>query len=168
MTTASQSPKLACACLVAVVAFSANALADGGHERTQFGHSISIGPGEEISGATCFGCSIRVRGKVAGDVVSFGGSIIIEDGAEIGGDATDFGGEIRLDKNVRVSGDVADFGGRIRRDPEATIGGDVTDFSGSMWVFLIFILPLFVVGGFIALIIWVVRRLTRSSLPSVA
>ena len=57
------------------------------------------------------------------------------------------------------------FGGRIHRDPAASIGGDVTNFSGFIWIFLIFVLPLFVIGGFIALIIWVVRRLTRSSVP---
>jgi hypothetical protein len=160
--------KLACACVVALVAFSANALADGSHDRTQMGHSISIGPDEQVNDATCFGCSIRVRGHVDGDVTSFGGSIIIEDGANIGGDATDFGGDIRLDKDVKVSGDVADFGGRIRRDPGASIGGDVTDFNSSLWIFLIFVLPLFVLGGFIALIIWAIRRLMRSSALSAA
>jgi len=160
--------KLACACLVALVAFSANALAEGSHDRTQMGHSISIGPGEEVSEATCFGCSIRVRGHVDGDVTSFGGSIVLENGAEVGGDATDFGGDIRLDRDVKVSGDVADFGGRIRRDPGASIGGDVTNFNNFMWILLIFVLPFFVLGGFIALIIWVIRRLVRSSALSAA
>jgi len=162
------SRHLACACLFALLAFPVSAFADATRERTQMGHNITIGPDEEVSEATCFGCSIRVRGHVDGDVTSFGGSIVLEAGADVGGDATDFGGDIRLDKDVKVSGDVADFGGRIRRDPGATIGGDVTDFNSGKWIFLIFVLPLFVVGGFIALIIWVIRRLVRSSALSAA
>ena len=60
---------------------------------------------------TCFACSVRVRGHVAGDVTTFGGSIVVEDDGEIGGDATSFGGDVRLDKGVKVAGGVTVFGG---------------------------------------------------------
>jgi len=156
---------VAFACVVVLAAFSGNAFADGSHDRTQMGHSISIGPGEKVSDATCFGCSIHVRGQVEGDVTSFGGSIVLEDGAEVAGDATAFAGDVRLEKDVKVSGSVTVFGGRIHRDPGASVGGDITNFNGSIWIFLIFVLPFFVLGGFIALIVWVIRRLTRSSIP---
>ena len=57
--------------LVAACAFAENS-----HDRTQFGHDIVVGAGEEVSQATCFGCSVRVRGRVAGDVTTFGGGVV--------------------------------------------------------------------------------------------
>jgi hypothetical protein len=129
-----------------VVALSSAALAD--RDRTQVGHTINIGPDEEVGDATCFGCSIRVRGHVSGDVTAFGGSVVEEEG-QIGGDATV-------------------FGGRIRRDPAAAVGGDVTTMGGRGWIFLIFLIPLILLGLFIALIVWIIRRLLRPSVPVAA
>ncbi len=154
--------------LLFCVALSTAAFADGARERTQVGSNISVGPGEEVSEATCFGCSIRMRGHVAGDVTAFGGSIVVEDQGQVDGDATSFGGGIRLDKEVKVSGDVTVFGGRIRRDPAATVGGDVTTMGGPGWIVLLVLAPLMFVGGFVALVVWVVRRLLRPSLPATA
>lgn len=153
--------------LIFVTAISTSALADGPRERTQFGHDIVVGPNEEVSDATCFGCTIRIRGHVTGDVTTFGGSVVLEDG-DIAGDTTTFGGNVRLGRGVKVNGDVTVFGGRIRRDPEATIQGDVANFGGPIWVFLIFGLPLVVLGAFIALIVWLVRRLLRPAVPAAA
>lgn len=155
-------------CVVLCVGLSAAAIADGGRDRTQVGNNISVGPGEEVGELTCFGCSIRVRGHVAGDVTAFGGSIVVEDQGEVNGDATVFGGGIRLEKDVRVSGDVTVFGGRVRRDPAATVGGDVTTFGGAGWMLLIFVLPLAFVGLFVAFVIWLIRRLLRPSVPAAA
>ena len=84
--------------LLLCLAFAATASARESHDRTQVGSNIIIGPGEEVGDATCFGCSIRVRGHVSGDVTAFGGSIIIEDQGQVDGDATAFGGGIRLGK----------------------------------------------------------------------
>jgi cytoskeletal protein CcmA (bactofilin family) len=160
--------RLTFACLLFCVALSSAAFADRDHERTQFGHNITIAPGEEVSEATCFGCSIRVRGHVSGDVTAFGGSITLEDQGQIGGDATTFGGSVRLEKDVKVSGDLTVFGGRIHRDPAATVGGDVTNFGGPGWIVLILGLPLVLVGLFVALVVWVVRRLLRPTVPAAA
>jgi len=154
--------------LLSALPFSTCAFADNNHDRTQVGHNISIGPDEEVSEATCFGCSIRVRGHVAGDVTTFGGSLLIEEQGEVDGDATTFGGDMRLDKAVRVGGDVTVFGGRIRRDPEAAIGGDVTNLSTPGWIVVIFVLPLVVLGAFIALAIWLIRRMLRPTMPVAA
>ena len=157
--------------LLFVVAFAAVALADHSQDRTQVGHNISIGSDEEASEATCFGCSIRVRGHVSGDVTALGGSIIIEDQGQIGGDATALGGGIRLDRGVTVHGDVTAIGGRIRRDPAATIGGDVANMAGPGWIALIaliFLLPFALFGLFVALIVWLIRRLLRPAVPIVA
>lgn len=154
--------------LLFLLAFTAASFADSSHEVTRTGRNISIGPNEEVSEATCFGCSIRVRGHVAGDVTAFGGSIVIEDQGQVGGDATTFGGDIRLDRGVGVKGDVTVFGGRIRRDPAATVGGDSTNMGGPGWMVLIVLLPLVFVGLFVALIVWLIRRLLRPVAPVAA
>jgi len=153
-------------CTLLVAALSATALANGSHERTQFGHDIVVASGEEVGQATCFGCSVRVRGHVTGDVTTFFGGVITEEGGNIGGDATSMGGSVRLEAKSKIGGDLTVFGGRIHRDPESEIGGDVTNFSGGFWILLIFVLPFIVLGAFIALIVWVIRRLTRPALPA--
>ena len=154
--------------LLCVVAISTAAFADESHDRTQFGRDIVVGPNDEISEATCFGCSVRVRGHVTGDVVTFGGSVIVEDNAEIAGDTTTFGGDLRLANGVTLDGDVAVFGGRLRRAPDAKIHGDVADFGGPIWLFLIIGLPFMVLGAFIALMVWLVRRLLRPAVRATA
>ena len=151
-----------------ILALSTAAFADGSHDRTQFGHDITVGPDDQVSDVTCFGCSVRVRGRVSSDVTTFGGSIILEDKAQVNGDATAFGGNIHMDDGVKVGGDVTLFGGRLRRDPTATVGGDVTAFTGGLWMLLIFGLPLLFLGAFIALIVWLVRLVTRHSVPVAA
>jgi len=156
---------LACLFLLAISTF---ALANESSDRTQVGHDITIGPDEEVSDATCFGCSVRVRGHVTSDVTVFGGSIVVEDQGEIGGDVTTFGGGVRLDKEARLGGDLTVIGGQIRRDPASSVAGDVTNFAGSIWLFLIFGLPLVILGGIIALIVLLVRRLMQPSLPATA
>jgi hypothetical protein len=147
---------------------STAAFAAGSHDRTQFGHDIVVGPGEDIGEAVCIGCTVRVRGQVSGDVTVIGGSIVVEDQGLISGDATAFGGGMRLEGQAKVNGDMTIFGGHIRRDPQASVGGDVTNFSGTGWVILVVVLPCAILGAFIALIVWVIRRVTRQSVPAAA
>lgn len=154
--------------LLIAITFSATAFADTPHERTQVGRDIVVGSNDDISDATCFGCTVRVRGHVSGDVTTFGGSVVVEDNGEIAGDTTTFGGDVRLSRGVKVNGDVTVFGGRLRRDPAAVVHGDVTNFGGPIWLFLIFGLPFVVFGAFIALIVWLVRRLLRPAVPVAA
>jgi hypothetical protein len=145
-----------------------SAFAAGLHERTQFGHDISVGADEEVAEVTCFGCNVHIRGKVQGDANVFGGSILVEDQGQVAGDTTSFGGDIRLDKGSETGGDVTVFAGRLHRDPSATVHGDVTAFSGSLWLVLIFGLPLVLLGAFIALIVWIIWRLTHPAMPVTA
>jgi hypothetical protein len=149
--------------------FATSAVAQGSHDRTQFGHDITIGADESASEATCFGCSVHVRGRVDGDVTTFGGSVVVEQGASVGGDTTTFGGDVRLDEGAKVKA-VSVFGGRVRRDPGAEVEGDITNFAGGagLWLFLIFGLPFVLLGAVIALIVWLVRRFTRPSVPVAA
>jgi hypothetical protein len=152
-----------------VSALAASAVAQGAHDRTQFGHDITIGADESASEATCFGCSVRIRGRVDGDVTTFGGSIVLERDGSIGGDTTTFGGNVRLDGGAKVKA-VTVFGGRVHRDPGAEVEGDITNFAGgaALWLFLIFGLPFVLLGAVIALIVWLVRRFTRPSVPVAA
>ena len=148
-------------CLFSVLALSAFAFGDGGGDRTEFGHNITVGPQEQVTDATCFGCSIRVKGHVSGDLTTFGGNIVVEDGGQVDGDATTFAGNLHLEKSVAVRGDATVFGGRLDRDPEASIGGDVTHFGGGGWILLILAAPFIILGFLIAGAIWLIRRLLR-------
>jgi hypothetical protein len=151
-------------CILLVAALSGPAFADSPRDRTQFGHDVSVAPGEEVTEVTCFGCSVRIRGKVSGDVTTFGGNILVEDQGEVGGDTTAFGGSVRLDNGAKVN-ELTIFAGRLRRDPGAMVGGDVTTFTGTIWLLLIFGLPFAILGGLIALIVWLIRRVTRPAVP---
>jgi hypothetical protein len=150
-----------------VIAAATTGFADTPHDRTQFGRDILIGAGEEATDVTCFGCSVRIRGQVDTDVTTFGGSVVVEDGGEIKGDTTSFGGDVRLDHGSVVNA-ITIFGGRIHRDSRAAVTGDVTTFSSSLWLVAIFGLPFAILGAFIGLIVWVVRRLFRPPVPATA
>lgn len=145
-----------------------SALAEGSHDRTQAGRNITIAADEEASAVTCFGCSVRVLGHVSSDVTTFGGGVIAEGQGEVDGDVTTFAGNILLGKDVKVGGDVTVLGGHLRRDPEASIAGDVTSMGGLGWIMLIALIPFILLGAFIALIVWLVRRLTRPSVAAAA
>ena len=153
--------------LLLALTLSGAAFAKENPSYTQVGRNITVGPNERVGDLTCFGCSIRVRGAVAGDVTTFGGSIAIEDPGEVAGDVTTFGGDIRLDK-VKIAGDVTVFGGQIHRDPEASISGDVTSMGGRGWVVLIFVSPFIVLGLLVGLVVWLVQRARRPSVPAAA
>lgn len=167
MTNGLRYLRVLSACAFLMAALSSAAFAEA-NDRTQFGHNLTVAAGEEVSEATCFGCSIHVRGHVSGDATAFGGSIVVEDQAQVDGDATTFGGDVRLDRAVKVSGDVTVFGGRIRKDPAAMVGGDLTNMGGPGWIVLIVAAPLVLFGAFVALVVWLIRRLVRPSVPATA
>jgi hypothetical protein len=137
-------------------------------ELTHFGSDITVAPNQQVGDITCFGCSVRVRGHVNGDVTVFAGGITVEEEGEVTGDLTNFGRGVRLDKSTKVDGDVTVFGGSVHRDANASVGGDVTNFKGSPWLFLIFGLPIAVLAGIVVFIVWLVRRLTRPAVPVTA
>jgi hypothetical protein len=139
-----------------------------GPSLTQFGSDITVEPNQQVADVTCFGCSVRIRGQVNGDVTVFAGGITLEEEGEVAGDVTNFGRGVRLDKSTKVGGDVTAFGGGVRRDADASVGGDVTNFKGPIWMFLIFGLPILVLAGITLFIVWLVRRLTRPSVPLTA
>jgi len=152
--------------LLGALIVSVPAFADGSHDRTQFGHDIVVSSNDQATEVTCFGCSVHIRGQVASDVTAFGGSVVIEENGQVGGDTTVFGGDLRLDNGAEVS-NVTVFGGKVHRDPGASVKGDVTSFAGgaALWLFIIFGLPFLLLAGLIVLVIWLVRRYSRPSMP---
>src|SRR5207302_1479722 len=72
--------------------------------------------------------------------------------------------DVRLDDGAKIAGDVAAIGGTVRRSPQATIAGDVSSMGGAGWVILAFAVPLLLVAGLIALVVWLLRR-ARSPQP---
>ena len=159
-------------CLSLIAVIGVPAYADGpreSHDRTQFGHEIVIGADETASDVTCFTCSVRVRGRVSGDVTTFGGTVTVEPDAEVTGETTVFAGDLRLEAGAKVR-EVTVFGGKVRRDSTASIHGDVTTMGGGagLWLFIVFVLPFVVLGSLIALIVWVIRRVSRKAVPAAA
>jgi hypothetical protein len=98
---------------------------------------------------------------VAGDIFTLNGRVVLEQGAQVSGDVATLIGDVRLDDGAKIAGDVAAIGGNVRRSPQATIAGDVSSMGGAGWVILAFAVPLLVVAGLIALVVWLIRRAHR-------
>jgi UDP-3-O-[3-hydroxymyristoyl] glucosamine N-acyltransferase len=136
-------------------------------DRFQVNHDIRISPDDKVADVTCINCSVYVRGRVSGDVVTVHGNVMVEQGASIAGDLTAVGGDARLESGSQLAGDVVAIGGNVRRDPQATVGGDVTSLGGGGWVFFFFLLPVAFLGGLVALVVWLIQRSRRpAAVPS--
>ena len=140
---------------------AAPALGQKRSDRFQFNHDIIVEPGETSGDLECMNCSIFVRGEVAGDVSVIHGNLVLEHESKVTGDVCTVLGDLRLQSGAQVQGDAAAVGGTVRRAPDATIRGDVTSLGGGGWVVLIVFLPLALIGGFVAFIVWLIARLRR-------
>jgi cytoskeletal protein CcmA (bactofilin family) len=145
-------------CVLLCLAVSTTAFAASKSDRTSWGHNINIGPNEEVSDVTCFGCSIYIRGQVSGDVTTIGGSALIEDQGQVAGDVTAIAGNVELDKQVQIAGDVTVVGGNLRRESQAKVAGDVTSMGGRGWIVPILLAPFVILGLVVALIVWLIQR----------
>lgn len=146
------------AVLIALVTIAA---AKDNTERFQMNHDIRVEANERVGEVTCINCSVHVRGNVAGDVTTINGNIVVEEGGSIAGDIATIHGDVRLDDGSRVGGDIATIVGAVRRASTATVGGDVASLGGAGWMIAIFLAPLLILGGIIALIVWLVQRSRR-------
>ena len=133
----------------------------GNADRFQANHDIYVETNDNPNDVTCFRCSIYVRGEVRGDVTVIGGNIVLENGAQVHGDTTSIMGDIHLAADTNADRDVTAVGGAVRRDSQATVKGDVTALEGQGWLALIFVVPLVLLGGLLALIVWLVLWLVR-------
>ena len=148
-------------CVLAVLMTPSAALVEANADRFQINRDIRVQPDEEVGDVTCINCSVYILGRVSGDVTTINGNIVAQQGATIAGDTTAVRGNTRLENGTQVGGDVTAIAGTVRRDPQATVGGDVTSMGGGGWIFLVFLLPFAVLGGIIALIIWLIQRSRR-------
>jgi hypothetical protein len=143
------------------VLLAAPALAEKSSDRVQINHDIFLEPGQKSGDLVCVNCSIFVRGDAAGDVVAVHGNVVIEPGAHVAGGVTTVLGNLRIQGTAQVGGDAVAVGGTVRNEPQASVGGDITSLGGAGWAVLIVLLPLAFLGGFIALIVWLVGRVRR-------
>jgi hypothetical protein len=132
-----------------------------GSEITQFGRDIRIGADQKAADVTCFNCSVYVEGQVAGEITTFHGNIILQDGAMVGGELTAMLGDVRLGNDSKVAGELTVLGGKLRRPPTASVAGDVTVMEGAAWLYILVLSPFVFLAGVIALIVWAVRRRRR-------
>jgi len=150
------------------VLLAAPALGQHKSDRVQYNHDIILDPGQTSGDLECVNCSVFVRGEVTGDVTVVHGNVALEHGAKVTGDVTAVVGDLRLQSGAQVQGDATVVGGRVRRASDATISGDVTSLGGAGWVVLIVCLPLALVGGLVAFIVWLIARMRRRPTPSAA
>jgi hypothetical protein len=132
-------------------------------DRTQFNRDLRIEANEKTADATCFNCSIYVRGQVAGDVTAMHGNIVIYQGASVAGDVTTILGDIRVEGGTSVAGDLTSVGGAVRRDSGSNVSGDITSMESKALVMLIMVSPLILLGLVVALIVWLVQRNRRTA-----
>ena len=145
--------------IAAAVAFVSTPLvAEQNSDQVHIGRDIYVQSQDKAGDLVCVGCSIYIRGSVAGDAVAVGGSVVLEQGSQVAGGVTTVMGDIRLQNGTQIAGDVAAVGGMVRRDPQSKIVGDVTSLGGAGWMLLILVAPLVLFGGLVALIIWLFQR----------
>jgi len=103
-----------------------------GTDIVRFGEGVFVGHDELVRGdLVVFGGDVIVEGRVTGNVVVLGGSIRARSGAEIKGDAVVIGGgELDEDEDVIIRGERVEIGVPFP-------GGDWSDFSsiGDWWGF---------------------------------
>ena len=156
--------RLAILLIVPSIALPALGFAEHSHERFQMNRDIRVEQNDKTGDLTCLNCSVYIRGEVAGDIFTLNGRVVLEQGAQVSGDVATLIGDVRLDDGAKIAGDVAAIGGTVRRSPQATIAGDVSSMGGAGWVILAFAVPLLLVAGLIALVVWLLRR-ARSPQP---
>jgi len=128
-------------------------------DRVEFGHNITVAPGQSVGDISCFNCSVYVRGTVNGDIAVFGGRVVLE--GKVKSDIAVFWGTVRLEDGAQAGGDVAVFGGAVRKAPTAAVHGDVTSF-GRGWVLLPVLVLVAIVWLMVVLIVWLVTRNRRA------
>ena len=153
--------RLAILILALAVAVPSAFAKNDGSEITQFGRDVHIGADQKAADVTCFNCSVYVEGQVGGEITTFHGNIILQDGAMVGGELTTLLGDVRLGNDTKVAGELTVLGGKLRRPPTASVAGDVTVMEGAGWFYIMILSPFLFLGGVIALIVWLVRRARR-------
>ena len=148
---------LAATCFVLLATTPGLAARGDGNDRVAFGETITVSEGQTAEDIVCAFCTVRVRGDVSGDVVTFFGTTEVAEGKTIAGDLVVFGGGLKLDEGSKLQGDLVLFGGSLEQAEGAVIHGDRVALPGSAWL-LVLLLPLLVPIGVIWLVVTLLRR----------
>lgn len=116
----------------AIVVVQPAAADEGRAARFQFGSDIDISEDEVVDGdVVAFGGDIVVDGIVEGNVSALGGRV--EVAGEVRGDVVAIGGDVVLEPSAVIAGSAAAVGGEVQRASGAVVRGAVTsggpDFS---------------------------------------
>jgi hypothetical protein len=128
-----------------------------GPDHVGFGNTITIDEGQSSGDIVCAFCTVRVRGNVSGDIVTFFGDVQVEPNRTVSGDSVVFGGNLGLGEQSSLGGDLVLFGGELSQASTATVHGDRVLFTGGGWL-LVLLLPLLIPIGMVWLIVHLVRR----------
>src|SRR5438552_33463 len=147
--------------MASTIALPALGFAEHSRERFQMNRDIRVEQNDKTGDLTCLNCSVYIRGEVAGDIFTLNGRVVLEQGALVSGDVAALVGDVRLGDGAKIAGDVAAIGGDVRRSPDAAVAGGGSCLGGAGGVILAFAVPLLVVAGLIALVVWLIRRAHR-------
>ena len=140
-----------------LLAAMAPTFARADQDRASFGNDITIAEGQTADDVACAFCSVRVHGRVEGDVAVLFGTVSVDDNQTISGDVAILGGDLDLREQATVGGDVAIAAGTANVAEGAAIHGDRTVLPGRFWLLLPFA-PILIVIGIIWLIVYLVQR----------
>jgi hypothetical protein len=112
------------AAAIAVIAVPAHAQQD----TVQFFNDIHVIAHAPVHDAVCFFCSVRVEGKVTGDIVVFFGSIHLTGDAQH--DVVNFFGDFHADDNSSIEDDVVGVFSDVRLGENVTVGKDLVSVFG--------------------------------------
>ena len=129
----------------------------GERSRVAFGETITVDQGQTAGDIVCAFCTVKIRGDVTGDMVTFFGTVDVGEGRAISGDVVTFGGGLNLANEARIGGDLVLFGGALDQASSVQIHGDRVVFAGEGWL-LVMLLPLLLPIGVVWLIVWLFRR----------
>jgi hypothetical protein len=90
-------------------------------DRLRILRNVTVEPGETVSDVQCFACSVLVRGRVAGDVITVGGNIAVE--GQVDGDAVAAGGGIEVRGQGKLVGGAIAVGGYEETKAGGVIAG---------------------------------------------
>ena len=126
----------------------------GTQDILKFGTDVAIADGVHVSTVVAIGGDVRVNGTVDNDVVSIGGSIVLEKKARVNGNVISVGGTVIRKKGARVKDKI------IETSP-ADISAMINSIPASQSTDLFHVFKIFRLVGFIALALLIVALFPR-------
>src|ERR1700757_5470273 len=106
-------PSLSCFGILLIAstfALPALSFAEHSRERFQMNRDIRVEQNDKTGDLTCLNCSVYIRGKVAGDIFTLNGRVVLEQGAQVSGDVATLIGDVRLEDGAKMVGDAGALG----------------------------------------------------------